>query len=92
MLAFIAAITWASRAPLDEVTIGTGRVIPSSQIQVVQNLEGGILSEILIREGEIVKEGQTLLRIDDTGAASTFRETARARSRSKPKSSASRRR
>ena len=79
VLAFIAAITWASRAPLDEVTIGTGRVIPSSQIQVVQNLEGGILSEILIREGEIVKEGQTLLRIDDTGAASTFREN-RARS------------
>ena len=61
------------------MTIGTGRVIPSSQIQVVQNLEGGILSEILIREGEVVKEGQILLRIDDTGAASTFREN-RARS------------
>ncbi|MDA0261798.1 MAG: HlyD family type I secretion periplasmic adaptor subunit, partial [Proteobacteria bacterium] len=74
VLAFAAAIFWASRAPLDEVTVGTGRVIPSSQIQVVQNLEGGILSEILIREGEIVKVGQTLLRIDDTGAASTFRE------------------
>ncbi len=81
VLAFAAAITWASRAPLDEVTIGTGRVIPSSHIQVVQNLEGGILSEILIREGEIVKEGQILLRIDDTGAASTFRENqTRARS------------
>lgn len=79
VLAFVAAIFWASRAPLDEVTIGTGRVIPSSQIQVVQNLEGGILSEILIREGEIVKEGQTLLRIDDTGAVSTVREN-RARS------------
>ena len=81
ILAFAAAITWASQAPLDEVTIGTGRVIPSSQIQVVQNLEGGILSEILIREGEIVKEGQILLRIDDTSAASTFREN-RTRTRS----------
>lgn len=70
----LAAGCWANIAELDEVTRGMGKVIPSSQIQVVQNLEGGILSEILVSEGEIVKPGQTLLRIDDTRFASSYRE------------------
>ena len=67
-------VIWADHAPLDEVTVGVGRVIPSSQTQIVQNLEGGILAEILVREGEIVKPGQVMLRIDDTTAASAYRE------------------
>jgi adhesin transport system membrane fusion protein len=65
---------WASWATLDEVTRGEGRVIPSSQVQVVQNLEGGIVSAILVREGEIVEGGQVLLRIDNIRAASDLRE------------------
>ena len=73
-LFFAAAVGWAAWATLDEVTSGQGRVIPSSQVQVVQNLEGGILLGILVREGEVVEEGQLLLRIDDTGAASAYRE------------------
>ena len=73
-LFFVIAIVWASRATLDIVATGQGRVIPSSQVQVVQNLEGGILSEILVKEGETVETNQILLRIDDTGFASTFRE------------------
>ena len=73
-LFFAAAVGWAAWATLDEVTSGQGRVIPSSQVQVVQNLEGGILSGILVREGEVVEVGQLLLRIDDTGAASAYRE------------------
>lgn len=68
-------ITWASFAELDERTRGIGRVIPSRQIQVVQNLEGGIIKEIYVREGESVKQGQVLVTIDDTGAGSSFAES-----------------
>ncbi|MBT4492288.1 MAG: HlyD family type I secretion periplasmic adaptor subunit [Gammaproteobacteria bacterium] len=68
------AIIWANFATLDEVARAEGRVIPSSQIQVVQNLEGGILTRVLIRAGESVTAGQTLLLLDDTRFASSFRE------------------
>jgi len=72
VLFFAAAFWWAKNATLDEVTRGQGVVIPSSQVQVVQNLEGGILKEILVREGEMVDVGQILLRIDDTSFAATY--------------------
>ncbi|MBF0322632.1 MAG: HlyD family type I secretion periplasmic adaptor subunit, partial [Magnetococcales bacterium] len=73
-LFFALAVIWAWRANLDEVTVGHGRVIPSGQVQVVQNLEGGIISDILVKEGEVVQKGDILLRIDDTQFRSTFRE------------------
>ena len=69
-----AAIAWASQARLDEAATGQGRVVPSSQIQIVQNLEGGILAEILVREGDIVADAQVLLRIDDTSFGANLRE------------------
>ena len=57
----VTAIIWANFASIDEVAHAEGRVIPSSQIQVIQNLEGGILSEILVNEGaQVKKESQTL--------------------------------
>lgn len=65
---------WATFARVQEVTTGTGRVVPASKIQLVQNLEGGILREILVREGQSVAEGETLLRIDPTQAGSTVGE------------------
>ncbi len=68
------AIVWANWAELDEISRGEGAIIPSSQLQVVQNLEGGIVSEILVREGDLVERGQVLLRIDDTRFASSFNE------------------
>lgn len=71
---FTLFFAWASWATLDEVTRGEGRVIPSGRVQVVQNLEGGIVSEILVREGEIVEAGQVLLQIDNVRAASDLRE------------------
>jgi membrane fusion protein, adhesin transport system len=71
---FILFFAWASWATLDEVTRGEGRVIPSSQVQVVQNLEGGIVSAILVREGDIVERGEVLLQIDNVRAASDLRE------------------
>jgi membrane fusion protein, adhesin transport system len=72
---FTIFLAWASWATLEEVTRGDGKVIPSRQVQVVQNLEGGIVAELLIREGEIVERGQVLVRIDNVGAASELRES-----------------
>lgn len=57
---------WAWWATVEEVTRGTGRVIPSSQVQVVQTLEAGIVREFLVAEGDTVNKGQPLIRIDDT--------------------------
>ncbi|YCO01096.1 HlyD family type I secretion periplasmic adaptor subunit [Vibrio sp. VNB-15] len=74
VLFFVAAIGWASWAQIDKVTVGQGKVIPSSQIQVVQNLEGGLVKEILVKEGQQVEKGQQLLLIDDTRFRSDFRE------------------
>jgi len=68
------AIVWANFAILDEVKRGNGRVIPSRQTQVVQTLEGGIVGTILVREGDIVNQGEPLMRIDDTKFASEFGE------------------
>ncbi|MGX9738742.1 HlyD family type I secretion periplasmic adaptor subunit [Pseudocitrobacter corydidari] len=63
---FVVMLTWAALADIDEVTRGDGRAIPSSRLQKVQNLEGGIVSEVFVHEGEIVKAGSPLLRLDDT--------------------------
>ncbi|WP_076588157.1 HlyD family type I secretion periplasmic adaptor subunit [Vibrio ostreicida] len=71
---FVIAGLWASWAQIDKVTVGQGKVVPSSQIQVVQNLEGGLVKEILVREGQTVHKGQQLLLIDDTLFRSDFRE------------------
>ncbi len=74
-LFFVGFLWWADWATLDEVTRGDGKVIPSSQIQVVQNLEGGIVAGISVREGEVVNKGQILVRIDQTQAAAGYRES-----------------
>jgi len=74
LLFLIVAIVWASFASLDEVARADGRVIPSSQIQIVQNLEGGILSEVMVRPGDSVSAGEILMRMDDTRFASSFNE------------------
>lgn len=67
-------ILWAVLASVQEVTTGRGRVTPASKIQVVQNLEGGIVREVLVREGAFVREGDILLRIDPTQAGSSLGE------------------
>ena len=70
-------VIWADLAVLDEVTRGEAKVVPSSRVQIVQNLEGGILSAILVREGSIVEQGDILVRIDNVTVASTYRENRR---------------
>jgi len=70
----LVAIGWASFATLDEVTVAQGQVIPSSKVQIVQNLEGGIVSEILVQPGDTVTRGQALMRIDDKRFSSSYLE------------------
>ena len=65
---------WAQFTVLDEVTRGLGQVIPSQKVQMIQNLEGGILREILIQEDQIVNKGDILIRIDNAVAASQYRD------------------
>lgn len=76
LLVMILLIVWATLARVDEVTRGDGRVIPSRQLQVVQSLDGGVVSEILVQEGQVVEAGQLLLKIDETRATSGVRESA----------------
>jgi len=67
-------LIWAAFATVDEVTRGSGKVIPTRQVQVVQAVDGGVVAEILVREGQLVEKGQTLFRIDETRFVSSLRE------------------
>ena len=69
-------LLWASLAKVDEVTRGDAKVIPSKQLQLVQSFDGGVVSEILVREGQVVERDQLLLKIDETRATSGVRESA----------------
>ncbi|HEY1504223.1 MAG TPA: HlyD family type I secretion periplasmic adaptor subunit [Stellaceae bacterium] len=71
----IVFLVWAHFAKLDEVTRGDARVVPSSKIQLVQNLEGGILAELAVHDGQIVQKGDVLLRIANTNAESQYRDS-----------------
>lgn len=66
---FFLLLLWAALAPIDEVTRGEGRVIPSSKVQVVQASEASSVRQILVRSGQQVKKGQLLVRMDDTESA-----------------------
>lgn len=72
--ALLAGFIWASTAALDEVTLAEGKVIPSSREQLIQSLEGGILAEMLVREGDVVEADEVLLKIDDTRFDASLRE------------------
>jgi len=81
-LMLVAGITfgfliWAYLFEIEEVTRGAGRVIPSSQLQVIQSLEGGIVRQIAVSEGDHVEPGQILMQIDDTGFQSKQGELQR---------------
>lgn len=65
-------IVWASFAPVNEVARGDGKVIPSSEVQVIQSLEGGIIDEVLVKSGETVKEGQIILKMRNVQAKADF--------------------
>ena len=65
-------ILWASFAQIDEIARGQGKVVPSGQNQIIQNLEGGIVSEILVKEGDFVKKDQILLKISNEKSSSNL--------------------
>ncbi|MDD1509720.1 HlyD family type I secretion periplasmic adaptor subunit [Pseudomonas sp. CNPSo 3701] len=76
IIAFVVfCLLWANFAEVDEVTRGDGKAIPSSRVQKIQNLEGGIVSELFVNEGQVVEAGTPLLRLDDTRFASNVGET-----------------
>ncbi len=70
----IAAIVWMNWAKIDVVIRGAGKVTPASQVQNIQSLEGGIVEDILVAEGEVVDVGQPLLKISDVAFSSSFEE------------------
>ncbi|MBA3007058.1 MAG: HlyD family type I secretion periplasmic adaptor subunit [Proteobacteria bacterium] len=75
LIVFFCALVWAYVAEVEEVTRANGKVVPSRQLQIVQNLEGGILSEVLVNIGDVVKKGQLLLRIDEKRFSGPYRES-----------------
>nr|WP_222933707.1 MULTISPECIES: HlyD family type I secretion periplasmic adaptor subunit [Pseudomonas] len=72
---FLFLVLWANFAVIDEVTKGEGKAIPSSKVQKIQNLEGGIVSELYVKEGQVVEAGAPLIRLDDTRFQSNVGET-----------------
>ena len=70
----VVLLVWSSFAEIDEVTRGDGRVIPSKQIQIVQSQDGGMVTEILVSEGDVVNVGQLMIRLDQTRFSSSLRE------------------
>lgn len=74
-LVLLAGLLWAASFELDEITRGTGKVIPTSREQVVQSLDSGVLVDLLVQEGDAVVQGQVLLRMDDARSGPLFRES-----------------
>ncbi|EJL82573.1 hemolysin secretion protein D [Pantoea sp. RIT-PI-b] len=74
LIIFSSALIWASLARVEEITRGDATIISKSREQVIQSLEGGILAEMNVREGDVVEQGQILLKIDPTRAQSSYRE------------------
>jgi len=72
---FLIFLLWASLAEIDELARGNGKVIPTDKIQTVQSLDGGIISEIFVKEGDIVKFDDPLMKIDTTRFQATLEES-----------------
>ncbi len=70
----LAFIVWAQYAIIDEVAVASGEVIPSGTVQTIQHIDGGIISDITIEEGEIVEKGQTLIRLDPTDTLAELKQ------------------
>ena len=75
-LLLAAFATWATFFELSEVSTGVGKVIPSSREQIIQSLEGGILVELKVKEGDIVDAGEVLAQLDRTKSEATVQESA----------------
>lgn len=76
VLFLVLLLLWAGNFNVEEVTTGPAKIVPSSHEQVLQSLEGGILQELTVREGDTVAKGQIVAKIDPTRAEASFRESA----------------
>jgi len=76
IVAIFGFLMWANFALIDEIARGDGEIIPSGENQMIQNLEGGIVDEILVSEGQEVQKGQILLKIDNKKSASSYSSNA----------------
>jgi len=74
IITVILFVVWASFAEIDEVTRGEGRIIPSSRLQMIQSLEGGIIEALLVDEGDMVEAGQVLVSLDQTRFYAAYME------------------
>ena len=74
-IGLLVLLAWAWLFKLEEVSTGTGKVVPSSKEQIIQSLEGGILTKLNVREGEVVQQGQVLAQLDPTRFASNVGES-----------------
>lgn len=75
VISFILLLIWAAFATVDQVSRGEGKVIPSKKLQVVQSMDGGVVEEIAVKEGQLVKQGDLLIRIDPTRFFANFEES-----------------
>src|SRR5690625_6991812 len=75
ILVVFGLVVWAYHAWIDEVVRGVGQVVPSRKVQVVQSLDGGVVEAIMVRPGQMVEEGDVILRIDPTRYYSSLGET-----------------
>ena len=78
LAALVLFFVWAWVATLDEVTVGTGKITPSSRAQVIESLDGGIVNALMVHEGDVVDRGQMLARLDPTRFQSNYGEAAAA--------------
>jgi len=74
VLTVVVAVFWMDRTMIDEVVKGSGKIVPSDDIKSIQNLEGGIVKEIMVKEGDSVKKGQALLKIEDIFFSSSYQK------------------
>lgn len=74
-VALLVMIVWAAFASIDEITRGEARVVPTSQVQIIQSVDGGVVETLAVKEGQIVEAGQLLLRVDPTRFVSTMLES-----------------
>lgn len=74
-LLLLLLLVWAGLAQVDEVARGEGKVVPTRQVQVIQSVDGGVVDEILVREGQVVELGQSLVRVDPTRFESNLGES-----------------
>ncbi len=75
LILFVIAIIWACFSPIDEITRAEGKIIPSSNVQVIQNLEGGIVSDIPVKIGQVVHKDDIVMKLDETRFASSAEES-----------------